>query len=311
MVSRPVILIPVWGFCALGFRRAVYQGKGIGIHTCLDSAEMTIYIEILLFSLSVAAVYILNQIADIEVDKKNDGIPLVASGVVSVRAAAVTALFCSAVSILLPLFYNHYFFSLAALLSLLLGCLYSFRPVRLSGRPFSDFLSNAIGYGLIAFGVGWSLGDDTVFSIRFLQSALPYFLLMCGGSISSTLPDYRGDIKDKKNTTAVIFGLKGAHSIAAAFISAAFITGFMQKDCIATGGALLSFPFYLGYFFTGSRFFMEATYKIGGGLCMFGAFLALPLFLPLAAVVFIATWLYFRIRHGISNPSLVPLQTNR
>ncbi|MBN1577932.1 MAG: UbiA family prenyltransferase [Chitinispirillaceae bacterium] len=310
MVLRPVILIPVWGFCALGFRCAAGERKLFGIVECWQSASIADYGMILLFSLSVAAVYVMNQIADIEVDRKNGGIPLVARGIVSVPSATVVILICSSFSLFLPLPYHRYIFSLAAATALITGFLYSFKPFRFSGRPFADFISNALGYGVIAFGVGWAAAGKTPFSGSFLMSSLPYFLLMCGGSISSTLPDIDGDRSDEKNTTGVVLGIMKAHTLALLFIVAALIAGFCVDDFLAVLCAVASLPFYLIFYYKRSSLLMEATYKIGGALCMIAAFSALPFFIPLAAVVFITTWLYFRIRHGIAYPSLVPVKTD-
>lgn len=52
---------------------------------------------------------------------------------------------------------------------------------------------------------------------------------------------------------------------------------------------------------------MEASYKITGGIAMAVAGVVYPLFIPVAAAVFIATWLYFRLRYGVSYPSLIPV----
>jgi 1,4-dihydroxy-2-naphthoate octaprenyltransferase len=40
-------------------------------------------------------------------------------------------------------------------LSVVLGATYSVRPFRLKGKPFLDLFANAIGYGGIAFLIGW------------------------------------------------------------------------------------------------------------------------------------------------------------
>ncbi|MBN1307202.1 MAG: UbiA family prenyltransferase [Chitinispirillaceae bacterium] len=311
MVLRPVILIPVWGFCALGFRCAVREDAPVGIRTCLNSATIAVYGIILLFSLSVAVVYVMNQIADREVDRRNRGMPLVARGIVSVPSATAATGVCGFVSLFLLLLFHGHLFALAAATTLVLGFLYSFKPFRFSGRPFIDFISNAAGYGVIAFGVGWATAGKTVFCVPFLLNALPYFLLMCGGSISSTLPDIEGDRVHGKNTTAVVLGITRAHTLALLFIIAALIAGFFVTDFLAVLCAVASLPLYLLFYFKRSSLIMEATYKIGGSLCMIAAFSALPFFIPLALVVFAATWLYFRIRHGIAYPSLVPVTTGK
>jgi 4-hydroxybenzoate polyprenyltransferase len=308
MVTRPVLIIPVWGFCALGFQRAhILQQQQVFFVTHSHAA----YLSILLFSLSVASVYILNQIADIEVDKENGGIPLIANGIISVPVSWAAAVISGLIPILTGIFLKQYIIAIASVTTIFLGYIYSFRPLRFSGRPIVDFLSNATGYGFIAFGLGWSCGGMSVVSPTFITAALPYFMLMCAGSISSTLPDCEGDSRDGKNTTTVVFGYLTAHKIAMTALIAALGFALHSGDLVAAICAGASLPFYFGYLYMKNRFFMEATYKIGGGLCMMAAFIGMPLFMIPSIIVFGVTWLYFRIRHGINYPSLVPVKNNR
>ncbi|MDR2578651.1 MAG: hypothetical protein LBC70_07595, partial [Chitinispirillales bacterium] len=91
-LTRPVIIVPVWGFCAFG----VYGfGNKFFIHL-----EPSQYLLILLYSLAPAAVYVVNQMADYEVDKCNEGFPLLVRGNISMKAAGVCAGVCAMLSIL-------------------------------------------------------------------------------------------------------------------------------------------------------------------------------------------------------------------
>jgi 4-hydroxybenzoate polyprenyltransferase len=286
----------------------VRNGDTWGFHVCWNTAGIDHYLTILLFSLAVAAVYIMNQISDVEVDKKNVGMPLIARGIVSIRAAVAVLLFCALFSVFLLIVHRNIVAAGAGITALLLGYLYCFKPFRFSGKPVADFLSNAFGYGVIAFAVGWHSGGGKLFSIAFLDNALPYFLLMCAGSISSTLPDIEADRTDGKNTTAVVFGSVPSHILATGFLVAAAGAGYAVNDRIAMVCAAASFPFYILFLVKRNALFMEATYKVGGGLCMIAAFFSMPFFIPAAGVVFFSTWVYFKIRHGILYPSLLPVK---
>ncbi|HEX2957640.1 MAG TPA: UbiA family prenyltransferase, partial [Chitinispirillaceae bacterium] len=172
-LSRPLLLVPVWGFCAFGYRCGMIQEGNAG-SLCSLNIPVSIYSSIFIFSLSVAAVYILNQIADIEVDKKNGGLPLLASGVVGTHSAWISASVLFLLSALVPLITRDYTLMLLSASSVLLGILYSFKPTFFSGKPILDFLSNALGYGVIAFGVGWYLSGATFSHLpAFITSALP------------------------------------------------------------------------------------------------------------------------------------------
>lgn len=307
-LTRPLLLIPVWGFCAFGYRCGLHQ-KGNLSALCSLNIPGHVYGSIFIFSLSVAAVYILNQIADIEVDKKNGGLPLLASGVVGKTSAGICAgvLFLS--SIIFPLLSGDNPLILLSASSLLLGIIYSFKPTFFSGKPILDFISNALGYGVIAFGAGWYLSGNSFFPYsKFISSSLPYFLLMCAGSISSTLPDKDADKSENKNTTAVVFGASSANTLAVLVIVGSLVTSLFQKDYIAVVCSIVPLPFYIGYVIKPNQFFMESTYKTGGALTMICAALILPLILPVGIIVFISTLLYFRIRHKVLYPSLVPVR---
>jgi len=305
---RPVILIPVWGFSIFGYYRAVNINP-LKVSEYWFSISPSIYAAILFFSLSVGVVYVMNQLADIEVDKKNGGLPLIASGIVSVQSAWILCGICTTLTITLPLFTPFKMLSLFSAITIMIGYVYSFRPFFFSGRLVFDFLSNAAGYGVIAFGVGWYLGGEELLSGDFLRSSLPYFLLMCAGSINSTIPDIGGDRAEGKNTTAVKLGASRAHYLSTVILIVACVSALVQKDLLASCCAILSLPFYFLYIIKQSNIFMEATYKVGGALCMMCAFLVMPVFIPISLCIFFCTRIYFRLRHAVEYPSMVPSKT--
>lgn len=307
-LTRPILLVPVWGFCAFGYRCGIHQ-TGNPSPLCSMNIPVSVYGSIFIFSLSVAAVYILNQIADIEVDKKNGGLPLLASGKVALPPAWISAGVLTLLSILIPLISAHYPLALLSSLSILLGTLYSFKPAFFSGKPVLDFVSNALGYGVIAFGVGWYLSGSSFSHLSpFISSSLPYFLLMCAGSISSTLPDREADKSEHKNTTAVVAGNQIANMLALIILIASLILSLFQKDYIAAICSITPLPLYIGYSIKPNQFFMESTYKTGGALAMICAALVLPLMLPAGIIVFVSTLLYFRLQHNVHYPSLIPVK---
>jgi 4-hydroxybenzoate polyprenyltransferase len=304
-ILRPIVLIPVWGFCIFGYSRARLAGTG-GLPEFWNTADPMSFFLIVVFSLSVGCVYVLNQIADIDIDKMNGGLPLLASGIVSRRSACIAAALAGCISVAVPFFLGRPAMIFFSVITIAIGALYSFRPVYLSGRPFFDFLTNALGAGFIAFGAGWHLAGRSLSDPAFLSAGTPYFLLMCAGSISSTIPDIRGDRDGGKRTTAVALGAKKAHYLATVFIMAAALNSLAVNDLVATACALAPLPLYLLYTMFPSVFLAEATYKIGGAFCMAAAACIMPLFMLCGGAVAIATWMYFRLRHGERYPSLVP-----
>ncbi|KMQ52430.1 UbiA prenyltransferase [Chitinispirillum alkaliphilum] len=301
-LTRPVVLIPVWGFTIFG----IYSyNNSFFIHLDLSGVML-----MGLFSISVASVYILNQIADVKADRENEGFALLVRGDIPLSSAKGLCLFCAFVSIFTPIIINHHKLALLSCMTILLGYFYSCKPFRFSGKPFLDFLSNAAGYGLIAFAAGWYIAGGDIFSLEMLNKALPYILLMCAGSISSTLPDIPGDTEDKKITTAVYLGKKKAHLIAMLFLLITMLLTISGNDLLPFICALCSLPFYILYSIKPTRSLMESTYKAGGTVCMGAAAAAVPAFIVAGFIIFLSTWLYFRKRHGIVYPSLLPVNIN-
>lgn len=307
-LARPIILIPVWGFSIFGYWCGCNVDESFDMKMLWGKEHITPFFSMVLFSLSVGAVYVLNQIADFAVDSKNAGFPLLVRSGISRITALLYAFILGIIAICIPIVIGYIPIALFSISAIVLGMLYSFKLFYLSGRPVTDFLANAIGYSVIAFGVGWYLSPEKdILGITFIRAALPYFFLMCGGSISSTLPDISGDKTCGKRTTAVVMGIICAHSITVVFIIIGGIIAFITKDILAFIIAVEFFIIDILYFLKQSQALMEATYKLTGGIAMVLAGIIFPVFIPFAVFVFICTWLYFRLRFGISYPSLVPV----
>lgn len=304
-LTRPVLWVPVWGFSAFGYWCARWDGSFRGALFAWNPQSWYSFFWMFWFSASVGAVYILNQIADARVDAMNEGFPLLLHTTITKSQALCIALGAGLIAVAL-LHFKDDRLSLCAAAALVVGSVYSFKPFLFSGRPFLDFLTNALGYGGIAFGVGWVLGGRALWSPHFIAAAAPYFFLMCAGSISSTLPDYVGDRDGGKRTTAVAFGIGAAHGLATLLLVLAAVLALPRMDWIALTSAIVSLPIYLLYALSGTPRAMEATYKIGGGITMFLAALIYPVMILPALGMFAATWLYFRYRHGVNYPSLLP-----
>jgi 4-hydroxybenzoate polyprenyltransferase len=299
-ITRPIVLIPVWGFALFGYRISTQTDN---IFQAVNTADV---LQILFFSLSAACVYVLNQIADRKVDADNGGLPLLLKSGISDKTAWILAVALAILSLAAPFICGQKIMSALSLASLTLGVLYCFAPFSFSGKPILDFLSNAFGYGIIAFCAGWVLGGQEINS-RILQAALPYFFMMAGGSISSTLPDYDGDKANNKTTTAVYFGKRTAHFIAMGCVLASVISAYYAKDIAAFCASSAAMVFYVLYaVFPQNKKYMEACYKVGGAASMIIIGLFFPILIICGAGITAATVLYFRIFYKVSYPSLLP-----
>jgi 4-hydroxybenzoate polyprenyltransferase len=305
-ITRPMLWIPVWGFALIGYWLGL---QALGAHPAyfsFSAAHVHAYLLIFLFSCSVGCVYVLNQAADKKADAANAGFALLAHGRISPVAVITAIIITTGISLVLPVFSGSRLISSFSAVALLLGTAYSFPPCSFSGKPVADFLANAIGFGIVAFGTGWLCSGAPLADTRMVSAAMPWFLMMCAGSISSTLPDVSGDSASGKKTTAVVFGAAKAHLLATAFIALAIIDAFRVKDTGAFCCALFSFPWYSAYVFVKKQWLMEAVYKIGGAAVMVYAAILFPLFGVAAFLILGVTKLYFRIRFKVRYPSMLP-----
>lgn len=312
-ITRPILLIPVWGFFILGYYRAsLSHGNGTLFPFTLFGLDFPVltglggpgvYLALFMCSLSVAGTYVLNQLTDIEADTNNAGLPLIAKAGFPVRLAVVeNVLLCAS-----PLVYA--FFQAKAVFWLFIAAFaltvfYNVRPFRFTGRPFLDFLSNATAYGILCFGLGWLMATGGEFkdARAFLLQAAPYFFYMAAGSINSTIPDMAGDSRAGKTTTAVLLGARRAHFISTAAVFIALAFSLLNRDIIASITGLVCVPVFIKYIKTRDLRDGLRTFQFCGGLLMVLAAALFPWCLIWGVSVYIVTRLYFRLRHGVDYP---------
>ena len=304
-LTRPILWVPVWGFAVFGAARGmIAQGTpGRSIAPALFSVSQ--WGMLALLGCSVGAVYVLNQLFDTEADRRNPGFALMAHGGISPLIGWITLACLGIGPVAIAAGIGQPVLLTFCLATLLLGAAYCIPPLRFSGRPYLDFLSNAAGYGVVAFGCGWWLSGAGN-PAAALREALPYVLLMCGGSISSTITDIEGDRAGGKRTTAVKLGPLTAHRLACACIVCATLLAYIRGDMAALlcGGCAL--PFYAIHELRRSRGSLEASYKASGAVMMLVAALREPVLAMLGLGILGATMIYFRLRFNICYPSLMP-----
>jgi 4-hydroxybenzoate polyprenyltransferase len=112
---------------------------------------------------------------------------------------------------------------LATLLLLIIAWLYSVPPIRLKEHPPLDSLANGLGFFLLPFVMGYSLGaDPQVMPLRYYLLAL----CVCGIHALASAADYEADRAAGHRTMAVVFGRRAA--VGAAF--AAFFLTLIAGD---------------------------------------------------------------------------------
>jgi 4-hydroxybenzoate polyprenyltransferase len=171
-----------------------------------------------------SAIFIINQLGDIDTDRlhiEKAKLP-VSSGRVSKKRAIIIALGFFLLGLVFSLLVSQIFL-LFILITYLFALLYSFRPIRLKGRPFLDLMIIGIGFGSWAVVTAWAIyagASIFFFPLPFLPSSL---LLGAGFFYAGThgihtASDWSADAQAGVNTTAVFLGPKKATKIGISLI---------------------------------------------------------------------------------------------
>jgi 4-hydroxybenzoate polyprenyltransferase len=314
-ITRPVLLIPVWGYFIIGYYRACvfYNSDSLYTLSVLGFSFPVLkgltgqgtLAGLIMCSLALGGTYILNQLVDIETDRSNAGLPLIAKGGISKKLAGIECMLLCLIPVAYGFFQGRKIF-LFFVIILVLTLLYNVRPFYFTGRPFVDFLTNAVGWGLVAFGLGWLYANNGQFiKVKdYLFQAAPYFLFMAAGSINSTIPDVEGDRRTGKVTTVVLLGTRRANLISTASILGALIIAFFNRDPIAILTGLVCIPFFVKYIVTDRLKDGLLTFQLCGGFLMVLVVTFYPWFLLYGLVTYVLTRIYFKVRHNIDYPKV-------
>ena len=183
---RPVILVPLWSFILIGY----YHSHNL-VH--IDSLfhfnlSFQLIIKSILSTLIMGSIYIINQIYDRETDALNRKLFFIPTRIITLKQAKLQIIILLIVFFIgIFLFKLDFYFTLFNILLLILGLCYSIPPLQFKSRPGLDLLVNTVGYGWLAFFIGWTA--DTPVSQEMFILSLPYFIFMAAVYINTTLVD--------------------------------------------------------------------------------------------------------------------------
>ena len=271
----------------------------IPVHLNLDAR---VWIALCLYSMLAGAGYIINQIADVETDRANNKLFLVAQGYVKLPLLKLEAvvLFLAAIGGAVALFRQSWIYLGLFAISSVLSVIYSVRPFRLKGKPILDLLANAIGYGGIAFLVGW--GATATLNTEALRQAVPYVFCVGAAFVNTTLPDLKGDTAYGDRTTGVLLGVRRACLLSLFLLVMAILSAWIVRDAVALIAGLVSVPFFIHINIAPKRSAIILATRIGIlALTLMTCFLIPPYFILFGAVLLFVRW-YYGARFGIVYP---------
>jgi chlorophyll synthase len=261
-----------------------------------------IWKTLFLYSMLMGSVYIINQITDAKTDDINNKLYLVAQGHVKLKfiKAESIILLLGVIVLTVCWFTTNYVYFLLVLLSIILGMAYSVPPVRLKGKPILDLLSNSVGFGVIAFAVGWTTNSE--FSMQSFIISLPYIFCVGAGFVNTTLLDLKGDENIGDKTIGVLLGVKKSCILSTFLLATSLVLSLILKNYIALSVSLLCLPLFI--YMTLTHKFSAITMATKSGILLLSLFIAILIpyyFLLLVGTLLVVRWYYLK-RFGIKYP---------
>ncbi|NNE09946.1 MAG: UbiA family prenyltransferase [Gemmatimonadetes bacterium] len=292
---RPIVLIPSWAFLLAGVLRASESSGQV------PPPLGELWLPLLLFTMSLAGSYVVNQIYDADSDRENGKLFLISEGHVTTGAAWIMAIALLAGSVAGSLVFDRTVLPWT-LLAAVIGLLYSADPARLKARPLLDLLANATGYGLVAFLFGYSrvapVSPDT------LVLSVPYMLLVAAVFVHTTVVDRPGDEKAGLRTTAVLLGDRNTSWFGLALLAGALGAGWTLGEPYPAVAAFGAIAFFLLSVIDPGVKGSTLSYQWGSLVFVILIIIRMPLFGALLVLLVLLTRLYYRFRFGMKYPKL-------
>ena len=291
-LTRPTLFYPVWIFFLAGAVGASGASAGtLGL-------PFAILGLITSFTLLMGGVYVWNQIADVETDRVNGKLFLLANGLVTVRAAAVETVVLVLSGIGGAFLFNPKAGMIAFCLFLLSGLGYN-AFFRWKDRPIGGLAVNLAGGALIHL-AGWIAAGGPW--LQFHSAA--YGLAGAAVYLHTTVPDREGDAKTGKVTFVVRYGMDATVLWAFAFDLTAAVTAFLIRDWILWIPATAALPlFVISWRRKRVRDSLRATQWSVMGLAA-AVSVVYPLFLIPMFTVYLVSRYYYKKRFGFNYPQL-------
>lgn len=294
-----MILTPAWSFFLLGAAAGYQSGAQPSVR--LSRPLFPDLAVLLTLSVILVTAYLLNQIFDRETDRANKKVFFLAQGLFTVKTLVIMAL----AYFLLASFLFHRVdgpHKPPLVFALLLSLMYSLPPFRFCSRPVLDLLANAVGFGGIAFVLGYTLYDPSL--ANAVVFSLPYVFLVGGTFLFTTIMDIEGDRTTGKLTTSVAIGERNSERVACVIILGGLLIALITRHTMAA--ILVSAASAVCVYALISRppgahaFFVQAATLV----VIVGAIALWPIFAACIVPLVLLSRYYFARRFGIKYPGV-------
>ncbi len=297
---RPMLFFPGWSTLLAGFFIAQKQEIFFGFSRVNALPHGLIILLLLIFAAAMGASFLLNQLQDVESDRRNKKLFIISEGHVSKNAVLTEIFILIAASLILAFSLSPFLGLLTLLFILITGYFYNYRPFRFKDFPLPSLLANA-AMGWLAFAIGWAANSD--FSVQIFVDSLPYLFFNTALYLYTTLPDKEGDLKTGKKTPAAVLGLPAFLYAAFMLFALSFVSALLLKDYTALLFIVLSAPFFLATLWNKTIGAAVRTTKFSILFFALAVCLKWPFYFILMVGAFYLTKLYFRLRFDFDYPN--------
>lgn len=305
---RPMLIIPVWSIALLGARAASWRARGINPFqldhypfAAFTSYDLNLLLMLLLGALLSGAIFALNQIYDVDSDKENEKLFLLADEHVKISEARILYWVLTVIAIA-GAFLLNWQLGVLFVFGGWLGFQYSHPRFKVRESAYKAFRNNIIGHGMAAFMFGWVM--YTNFSLEGVIKSLPYVFAVGAVYLTTTLPDIRGDESVGKVTYAVEWGVAKTLKNSAWLVALALVLSIMTADYGFSITAAVTLPLYILAAAKGSVDLAITASKAAILVLSLFAAIYFPLYLVILLAAFGLTRAYYSRRFGMAYPAL-------
>ena len=295
-VLRPTLFFPIWTIALVGAyaaKRFAGSWEPLGLFYG--------FVVFALYTLTIGAVYLINNIIDRRNDAANNKVFLIAEEYISPKKAMVYLVLLLGIIGIFSLLVSVNLFWWFTGMFLFWGVAYSAPPLSLKDRPVGGILANVIsGVGL--FGFGWSL-YSSVDGLTVWWYSIPYVLAWVSISILTTIPDSHGDALDDKETIAVAIGHHKTQDYAFLLLGLALLFSILTWDWVIGFSSVLALPFYSMMWNTRTTQNTLRAIRFGISFLSFAMFFVFPGYFVACLILFLLARWYYKERFDLLYPT--------
>jgi len=241
-VMRPTLFFPVWTVFLGGYHAKTIFDPGNPWENAVAVHSALLVVIAILLSLMMGAIFIFNQITDIETDRKNNKLFFIANNIINKKNATTEGTLLAIIALGIAFIIDYKLGLIFVLIFISCGIIYSFKPFSWKDKPILGVIANFLGGWSVA-ACGWIAAGAS--NWKFVVHAIPYAVGLVAVYLLTTLPDIPGDRSAKKITFGVRYGQKVTIYCAVGFELVTVVLAFLLNDYILFLPAIAALPLFL------------------------------------------------------------------